>query len=83
MQKKPLIFTLVVVLVITFAAAPAVNANPVLAVAIPVIAILTALGITATDVHENNQNDQIAKAYYIDQSGASKIVAKSDKNTPM
>ena len=76
-----MIVTFVAVLVITFAAATSVNANPVLAVAIPVAAILTGLGVIASDVHEKNKDDQIAKAYYIDPYGESKIVAKSDGKT--
>ena len=78
MNKQIPIIALAVIFLFTFTATPAVYANPLLVIAIPLAAILAGVGILATEVHENNLDEKIADAYQINDTGEGQIIAKSD-----
>ena len=77
MNRKLFIVALAGVLLFTFAATPAVHANP-LVVVIPVAAILSVVfGTAAHEVNKNESNTKKAEAYQANDSAGTQIITVS------
>lgn len=78
MKTRKLIITLAAVMLVTFAAAPSANANPVIAAVILAAPFVAIFGLVAADIHQANADHQKIEAVADDPFRGSAIAANGE-----